>query len=197
MRFRSLNEAAPMGGPGEIVQIDESLMRGRRKYNRGRILAGNLLPPGRRNYGGQVVGPWVFGLVHKRGDGTQDLRMFHVLRRNEITLRAIIQRHVAPGTTIMSDQWRAYTNVARWPNFNYLHETVNHDQHFVNPATGANTQRIESNWAHVKTKILRSMRGTRQNLLPGHLAEYWWRQIHRKTPFLDIVEEIRHQFPLI
>uniref|UniRef100_A0A915KD35 ISXO2-like transposase domain-containing protein n=1 Tax=Romanomermis culicivorax TaxID=13658 RepID=A0A915KD35_ROMCU len=113
-----------MGGPGEIVQIDESLMRGRRKYNRGRLLQGNRVPPARQNYGNRVVGPWVFGLIHKRADGTQDLRMFHVLRRNEPTLRAIIQRHVAPSTTIRSDLWRAYGNISNWPGFNYQHETV-------------------------------------------------------------------------
>jgi hypothetical protein len=30
-----------MGGIGKIVQIDESLFRGKRKYNRGRLLLGN------------------------------------------------------------------------------------------------------------------------------------------------------------
>ena len=31
----------PLGGPGCEVQIDETLMRGERKYNRGRYLLGN------------------------------------------------------------------------------------------------------------------------------------------------------------
>lgn len=186
-----------MGGFGEIVQIDESLMRGRRKNNRGRMLRGNAAPPARQNYGRRVVGPWIFGLVWKKPDGTQDLRMFHVLRRNERTLRPIIQRHVAPGTLIRSDQWAAYRNISQWPGVQYFHETVNHTQHFVDPVTGANTQRIESNWGHVKTELLRKMRGTSETLLPGHLAEYWWRKLHKETPFLDVMREIAHQFPLL
>ena len=52
-----------MGGPEQIVQIDESLMRGRRKNNRGRLLRGNAFPAARQNYGRVIDGPWVFGLV--------------------------------------------------------------------------------------------------------------------------------------
>ncbi|KAJ6619823.1 hypothetical protein lerEdw1_014913 [Lerista edwardsae] len=80
-----MNDAQPMGGPGEIIRIDESLMRGRRKYNRGRLLLGNRAPPARQNYGNRIVGPWIFGMVWKHPNGEQELRMFHVLRRNEAT----------------------------------------------------------------------------------------------------------------
>jgi len=66
----------------------------------------------------------------------------------------------------------------------------------VNPETGANTQRIESHWGHVKTKIMRMMRGTTKQLLQGHLAEYWWKGLHEETAFEDILLAIRGQFPL-
>ena len=62
----------------------------------------------------------------------------------------IIERHVAPGTCIVSDQWAAYRNIPNWIGFNYVHETVNHEQNFVDPITGAHTQRIEAHWGHVK-----------------------------------------------
>ena len=90
-----------MGGLGCVCTIDESLLRGRRKYNRGRLLRGNRLPLARHNYGRVVTGPWIFGMVCRRPDGTQDLRMFHVLRRNEATLRAKVLRNVLPGFPIV------------------------------------------------------------------------------------------------
>ena len=135
-------------------------------------------------------------MVCKLPNGSQEIRLFHVLRRNEATLRAIIQRHIAPGSTIFSDEWAAYRNIGLWPGFNYTHLTVNHQQNFVNPSNGAHTQCIEANWGHIKTKLLRSMHGTTLQLLPGHLAEYWWRQQHEARSFWDLIEMIRLYFPL-
>lgn len=65
------------------------------------MLQGNRVPSSRQNYRNSIVGPWVFGLVWLRPDGKKDLRMFHVIRRDEATLHPIIQQNVAPGTIIM------------------------------------------------------------------------------------------------
>ena len=70
--------------------------------------------------------------------------MYTVARRDRDTLRPIIERVVADGTTIVSDEWRAYRGLANWGH-NYVHETVNHSQNFVDPVTGAHTQLIERN----------------------------------------------------
>lgn len=74
-----------MGGPGEVVQKDESLLREKRKYHWGQFAFGdqfgeniisddnldsnsdkeNVANRTNRNYGQRVEGPWVFGLSCK------------------------------------------------------------------------------------------------------------------------------------
>lgn len=82
----------------------------------------------------------MFGLVdtsHTPAVGYMEM----VQTRDAATLLGIIQGHVAPGTVIHSDQWRAYSQVASLPQV-ASHHTVNHSIQFVNPATGVHTQHI-------------------------------------------------------
>jgi hypothetical protein len=73
-----------LGGPGKTMEIDESCF-GRREYNRGRF----------RNP------TCVFG-------GSGRTFLIPVPDRSADTLRNIIHIWIEPGTTIISDCWRAY-----------------------------------------------------------------------------------------
>ena len=65
--------------------------------------------------------------------------------RSQGTLLPNIQKHLKPGTLILSDERKAYQNIKNLPQ-NYAHETVNHLQRFISPETGAHTQKIEKMW---------------------------------------------------
>jgi ISXO2-like transposase domain len=188
-----------VGGLGEVIQVDESFMRGRRKNNVGRVMGGNAVPTARANYGNALVGPWVVGLVWKPNDGSPTrFRFAIVLRRNAGTMRRIITRYVAPGTMIWTDQWRAYRGIPTWgpPGNPYTHQTVNHSQNFVDPVTGANTQRIESNWREIKEAILSHTGGVMESL-HRRLVEFAWRKEHSANPFSALLTEINRQFPQV
>ncbi|XP_032688537.1 uncharacterized protein LOC116852367 isoform X2 [Odontomachus brunneus] len=78
-----------------------------------------------------------------------------------------IDRESAPGSTIYSDSWKAYSGLQ---NANYSHYTVNHKQNFIDPATGAHTQNIERLWRDMRAAIPRY--GTRTYHYNGYLAEF-------------------------
>lgn len=95
-----------LGGPGHIVQIDESLLV-KRKYHRGRLLSEEK---------------WVFGLY----DTTPRLGVVQfVPNRKRETLLPIIEEYVAENSTIWSDKWRAYGAISTLPQ-NYIYGSVNH-----------------------------------------------------------------------
>ena len=54
-----------------------------------------------------------------------------VHQRDAATLLPIINDHVAPGTSVWSDQWAAYNQVSSLSNVS-THSTVNHSIEFVN-----------------------------------------------------------------
>lgn len=94
----------------------------------------NDCEPAYKNYGWQVQGLWVFELYCKRDYGVTDSRFFIVEKRdNKATLLHIIKCEIEVGSTIHSDEWRAYsTNLC---NHDYMHETEIHQLHFIDPET--------------------------------------------------------------
>jgi transposase-like protein len=198
-----------LGGSGQRIEIDEALLRGKRKANRGRLLAGNLraeeeLPAdnpeaesinSNRNYGRRISGPWIFGLCLRHlinGQEVLERRYFVVEKRDRDTLLPIIQSEVAHSSIVISDEWSAYRTLNQ---HNYQHHTVNHQHFFVESSTGANTQTIECLWSHLKMKLLRKMHGTTSEMLPRHLKECWWRSINSKQNlFHCLLRDIRTVF---
>ena len=139
---------------------------------------------------------WVFGLVDT--SHTPALGYMEVVQtRDARTLLPIIQAHVAPGTVVHSDQWRAYSQVANLPSV-LNHQTVNHSINFVDPTTGVHTQHVESYWNRVKVK-LKHMRGCHSQNIPQYLDEFMWRERHGKTgqlAFTNILRDIAQQYPV-
>ena len=106
-------EQGQLGGPGTIIQIDESKF-GKRKFNRGR----------------RVEGHWVLGAIQ---NGSEDFRLIVCPDniRNAETLIPIIKQHIRVGSEIHTDAWKAYRQLS---SHGYTHKIVNHsdpEHHFV------------------------------------------------------------------
>ena len=120
-----------IGGPNKIVEIDESKF-GKMKYNRG----------ARRE------GTWVVGGT-ERGSGKCFLVSCPNNKRDAATLLPLIRNHVAPGTTIFTDQCSSYNTLQQ----SHPHMTVNHSLYFVDPNTGVHINQCEGSWKHAKYMI--------------------------------------------
>jgi transposase-like protein len=164
-----------IGGPGLIVQCDESMMF-KRKYNRGRATGGRTMQANPRR--------WVFGgycVNQKKGF------LFPVLRRNAETLIPLIEAHVVRGSEIHTDKHRAYSTLRQR---GWVHKTVNHKANFVDPITGANTQGIESFWSCIKRQLKR-VYGSQGQTRFDRLHEYVYRFNYRMTKTCKWTERLR------
>jgi transposase-like protein len=147
-----------LGGPGHIVEIDESLFV-RVKHHRG----ADMHRP-------QV---WVFGLYQRATATTpKKVLFFKVAKRDAVTLLNILYKHVEPETVVHSDCWQAYNHIVNLDK-RYEHRTVNHTLYFVRP-DGVHTNSIESMWAAAKRQFKR-MNGVSRVYLQSYLDEYCWR----------------------
>ena len=141
----SVSQEGKIGGVGEIVEIDESKF-GRRKYNVGRV----------------IEGQWVFGGMSRN---TRECFVVPVENRNRETLLAIIKDRIVPGTTVISDCWKAYDCLG---SEGFQHLTVSHSLNFVDPETAAHTNTIERQWRELKRRV--PMFGRRNHHFVGYLA---------------------------
>ena len=155
-----LQRSERIGGPGIIVQIDESKV-GKRKYHRGY----------------RVEGQWVFGGIEEE---SRKCFLVPVEDRTEATLLPIIKKWIEPGTVIVSDCWKSYSKLSE---NGYQHETVNHSKEFVN-SDGYNTNKQEGHWRHMKTSLPKF--GTRKEHFSSYLAEYFWRYKHKDSDMFKV-----------
>nr|XP_023660155.1 uncharacterized protein LOC111840004 [Paramormyrops kingsleyae] len=183
-RFRR-RHGQMIGSALEFAVLDESNFRHKRKYGRGRAST-----TWRRK-------KWVFGILGVRNKHRHPILRL-VKRRSRAHLVPIVVKHVRPGTTIISDEWRAYRGALA--SMGYRHFTVNHSQWFVDPHSGAHSQHIERAWLTYKTNIWR-LRGNRtEKMLKEHLSliewTHWLGEKHKQGPLGRIIKDICHQFPV-
>jgi len=199
---RTIDNRPQMVGTERVpVQIDESFFSGRRKYGRGRLLAGNRSrdesvaeviadwneqqPEDGATYGvDDDSWAWVVGIYESK----TNVRFFRVRDRTNATLVPLIRKYVAPGH-IDTDLWRGYNHIVR---HGFTRRTVNHTEHYIDPITGAHTQGVERSWRTVKDR-LRLSKGNRR-LLQNHLDEMAWRMQHAddlRGLFTQFLEDVK------
>lgn len=142
--------------------------------------------------GRQTRDGWLFGGIERRDDVQFICFLKLVYNRGAPLLLHLIQDHVAPGTTIMTDGWAAYSNLS---SLGYNHKLVIHDENFVSPEDcDVHTQRIESTWSSLK-RFLRSRGGNKGDHYLEYICEYVFR---RKYPnvFDQILSVIRSKYIL-
>ena len=166
-----------IGGPGKIVEIDESLFT-KIKHSRGKQL--------------KIKRIWVFGGVER---GTRNCFFFVVKDRKKETLLSLIFKHIAAGSIIYSDMWKSYIDICKL-NKSFKHQMVNHSLHFVDPQTGVHTNNIESTWKTGKMKI-KQMCGVDRRYVQEYLDEFVWRYSNyadRDTLFHCLIPTIENYY---
>jgi IS1 family transposase len=149
------DDSTIVGGPGLVVEVDETKI-GKRKYNRGH----------------KVEGTWVIVGVER----TTERKMFAVPveTRDENSLRTVIVKHVAVGSIVYTDGWRAYSWLDNDPR--YSHQVVNHSISFKDEETGTHTNTVEGTNSGLKTFL--PVRSRVREGMEGRLAEFVWRRNH-------------------
>ena len=116
--------------------------------------------------------------------------MVAVERRNRETLIPLIQRFIAPGTTIISDCWKPYDILSE---MDFIHFRVNHSIEFKN-INGDHTNKIEGHWRHAKNSL--PSYGVRKHLFSSHLAEFIWRYQNKgKCLFQAFISDVSKVYP--
>jgi transposase-like protein len=159
----------PLGGPGKIVEADETyygktkeFRRGVKRGDRPYIRKGQHGPAGKRP---------IVALVERGGN----VRTFHVASADKITVTKIIRDNIAGESRLHTDESRLYTGAEA---FFASHETVNHSSKEY-ARDDVHTNSAEGYFSIFK----RGMRGIYQHCAEKHLhrylAEFDFRYNHR------------------
>ncbi len=167
----SLDSDDPLGGPGEVVEIDETLVGG--------VVRGKGSGPQLHNKS------IVLGMLEKGGELVTRV----VPNRREHSMRPFIQYHVLPGTSVHTDEHSSFQNLGEC---GYRHSRVNHKAgEYV--ANGCTVNGIEGFWAMLKRGIYGTHIHVSGKHLPKYLGEFEYRWNMRTVPHL-MLDRLLHSF---
>jgi transposase-like protein len=136
------------------VEMDETFIGGKVKN-----MHKSKKPKGTGKSGrpvGAMAKTIVVGMLERKGRVKAEV----VVERTSNVLHAIVEKHVADGSTLMTDEWGGYKGT------NLAHEIINHAEEYVRGQV--HTQGIENFWALLK----RGLGGTYVSIEPFHLFRY-------------------------
>jgi transposase len=168
----ALDSDDPLGGPGEIVQIDESYVGGKNEGGgRGNQLENKIAVLGMLENGGELI-----------------TRVVPNVRR--VSLWPEICANVLPGSIIHTDESRSYKSISLR---GYRHQTCNHTaKQYVSPY-GATVNSIEGFWSMLKRGINGTHIHVSEKHLPKYLGEFEYRWNMRHVPHL-MLDRLLHSF---
>lgn len=162
---------APVGGAGEVVEVDETF------------------------YGGVTTGmDWrerkavVMGMMERHGDVI--LKVIPDQRKN--TLRKVVHENVEVGSELHTDELQGYQKSFLPTEF--THKTVNHSQGEYATPEGVSTNQIESFFNHLKKSIAGTHTSVSHKHLERYVKEFEYRFNRRMRPE-KMLSELLSRFP--
>jgi transposase-like protein len=154
----------PLGGSGDVVEVDETYIGGRRKLA--------------HKFDNKSI---VFGAVERDGRALA----VKVRATGARVLLPLIEGNVVQGTNIHSDELRAYKTLGRR---GYSHTTVNHSKlEYVRGTAYTNT--IEGFWSQLKRSIDGTYHAVSPKYLQSYVDEFTFRYNHRLQPIFPVLLE--------
>jgi transposase-like protein len=153
IRLSMMEESGQLSG---TVEMDETFIGGKVKN-----MHKSKKPKGPGITGKPVSGTAktiVVGMLERNGRVKAEV----VRERSSTTLRAVANKHIVPGTALVTDEWGGYKGLSK----EFLHVFVNHAVEYVNGQIY--TQGIENFWSLLK----RGLGGTYISVEPFHLFRY-------------------------
>ncbi len=162
MKNKSLLKLGNQGGP---VEMDETFIGGKVKN-----MHKSKKPIAASKGHGPIGKAIVVGMLERKGRVKAEV----VMERTQAVLRAVANKHIHPGASLITDEWGGYAGI------NFEHAVVNHAAEYVSGQI--HTQGIENFWSLLK----RSLGGTYISVEPFHLDRYVdeqaFRYNNRATP---------------
>jgi transposase-like protein len=173
VHMAAIDGDTPLGGEGQIVEVDEAYVGGAKKNERGRSRSKTA----------------VIGMV-ERGGGEAIVKV--IPDASSKTLHGTIEANVVKGTEVHADSWRGYNGLEE-RGFTVKRINKHKDGRYVGD-DGESVNAVENFWRHLKKSIEGTHISVSGKYLETYAKEFEYRFNRRMRPE-TMLDELLTRFP--